>query len=240
VSSPTARERLQPSLFDRLEDDLGPAIDQLRETCRVLERSIDAAAMQALRTLLADERLALRPPTEAQLAPFANLTPDLRSLVETAIRLERHRRIEQQRVVVISTERLREACLHDLQCLFNETNNEAAPAGEALAGHPAARASVVNYGLPSLAGSIRTPEQFEQLARDIEHALTVFEPRIRNAHVSLDASSLIGTEATERVGYVIEGELWGYPYDERLRIRTLLDLDLGRLTVVSGPREAVA
>lgn len=235
MSSPGARERLQPSLFDRLEDDLGPAIEQLRSIRRVLEGTLHAEQAQALQALLADERLTERQPGAEELAPFAALASNLRGLVDDAIRLERHRRMEQQRVFVISAERLRAACLHDLQCLFNETS-VTAMLPSALAGEmPAVCASVLAYGLPAIAGGVRTPEQFAALARDIERAITVFEPRIRNVRVALDARpDRSGTDGLGRAGYVIEGELWGYPFDERMYIRTLLDLDLGRFVVQDG------
>jgi type VI secretion system protein ImpF len=243
MPSPAPRERLQPSLFDRLEDDLGSAIDRLRDIVRILAHALDPATHAALGTLLADERLQTRPPTEAELAPFAGLDAELQGLVQEAIRLERHRRTEQQRVFVISTDRLRAACLHDLQCLFNETDGEAELDPDLLATIPTVRASVLNYGLPALTGSVRTPEQIADLGRDIARVLERFEPRIRNVRVTRDDRTgttppgRSGGDGIDRIGYLIEGELWGYPYDERLRIRTLLDLDLGRLTLLNRPEE---
>lgn len=238
MPSPGPRERLQPSLFDRLEDDLGSAIDRLRDIARILAPELDPATHAALAALLADERLATRPPTEADLAPFAALDTELRTLVNEAIRLERYRRTEQQRVFVISADRLRAACLHDLQCLFNETDGEVELDDDLLAELPMVRASVLNYGLPALTGSVRTPEQIVELGRDIARVLERFEPRIRNVRVTRDERPVRASEdGIERVGYLIEGELWGYPYDERLRIRTLLDLDLGRLTLLTRPEE---
>jgi type VI secretion system protein ImpF len=236
MASASTRDRLQPSLFDRLEDDLGPAIEQLRDIVRVLNDKLDSIQLPALHALLADERLLSRPPTAAELAPFEALAGDLRALVDEAIRLERYRRLELQRVFVIAELRLRETCLHDLQCLFNETSGSSMLPDELLAELPSVCSSVLNYGLPAIAGTLRTPDQFALLARDIERAIVVFEPRIRNARVSIDQQAgRSGVDGSERAGYIIDGELWGYPFDEQLRIRTLLDLDLGRLNVVTSP-----
>lgn len=238
--STVARDRLQPSLFDRLEDELGPAIDRLREIKRILDRRLDARQREALDGLLSDERLLARRPAAADLAAFAALDGEMRALLDDAISLEQRRRLELQRVFVISMARLRRAVLNDLQNLFGTTNAESAEpgAGGLLDEAPMVRTSVMNYGLPALSGRMRTPEDFAALAREIEQAIRTFEPRIDNVRVSLEdqkggSPSVYG----EQVGYVIEGELWGYPFDEQLRIRTVLDLDIGHLRLAE-PVEA--
>jgi type VI secretion system protein ImpF len=229
LPSRAARDRLQPSLFDRLEDDLGSAVTRLRELMRVLHPSLNEAQRTALDNLLKDERIATRLPSSAQLGPFADLDEDLRAVVNETLRLEQIRCIELQRVFTISTERLRRAVLDDLQNLFDATNAESVDPdeGDWMDAVPTVRDSVVNYGLPPLAGRLGTPDLILQVAQDIERAIARFEPRVRNARVSLEEGNQIGEG--ERIGFIIEGELWGYPYDEQLRIRTVLDLDVARV-----------
>jgi type VI secretion system protein ImpF len=229
LPSRLARDRLQPSLFDRLEDELGSAVTRLREVMQVLYPSLNEAQRSALDTLLNDERISARLPSYAQLASFADLDDDLRALVNEALRLEQIRRIERERVFTISMERLRRAVLDDLQNLFDATNAETGDPdeGDAMEATPTVRDSVLNYGLPPLAGRLGTPDLILQVAQDIERAIARFEPRVRNARVSLEEANQIGEG--ERIGFIIEGELWGYPYDEQLRIHTVLDLDVARV-----------
>jgi type VI secretion system protein ImpF len=238
LASPVSRDRLQPSLFDRLEDDLGPAIGRFREIKRVLDAEFDAEQRDAFEAVLGDDRLTTRLPSVAELAPFAGLVTETRALLDDAIRLEQRRRFEMQRVFTISIERLRRAVLQDLQSLFGATNAESGypSEGSEFDEAPTVRNSVINYGLPPLAGRMRTPEDFNGLAREIEQAVKAFEPRIRNVRVSLD-SQRPGAPLIqgEQIGYVIEGELWGYPFDEQLRIRTVLDLDIGHLHLAETP-----
>jgi len=68
------------------------------------------------------------------------------------------------------------------------------------------------------------------LAREIEAAITRFEPRIRGVRVRPEGHE---TDLAIRtpVTLVIEGELWGYPLPEQLRVRTVLDLEEGKARV---------
>jgi hypothetical protein len=91
VASVFPRDRLQPSLFDRLDDELGSAIALLAENRRRLEASLTTEQQEALVTLLSDERLVTRPPGEAELRPFVELDADSRDLLDRVIELERAR-----------------------------------------------------------------------------------------------------------------------------------------------------
>jgi type VI secretion system protein ImpF len=100
---------------------------------------------------------------------------------------------------------------------------------------PTVRTSVINYGLPPLAGRIHTPADLDRLAREIRQAIVNFEPRIQNVRVFRDDRQEEATRAgTEAAGYIVEGELWGYPLAEQVRIRALLDLDIGRLRLINA------
>jgi type VI secretion system protein ImpF len=242
MASVTAKDRLQPALFDRLEDDLGSALALLMDNRARLDRRLSAEQKAALETLLADDRLVTRPPGEQELAPFATLEPDDKELLNRVIELERARQMELRRTFVISTQQLRQSVLRDLHSLFNTTNWEHETADEdggapvaIFAGLPHARDSVVNFGIPPLSGRVRTPDDLVELARAMERAIGRFEPRVRNARVTIEHSFEGGAAVLAGpVAFLVEGELWGYPFAESLRVRTVLDLDASHLEIADA------
>lgn len=243
MADPFPREKLQPSLLDRLRDDLASALGRLPERRAALDRHLDEAQRQALGRLLAEGRLDGRPLPAAELAPFAGLGTEARDLLDGVLGLELARRLELRRSVALSMADLRAAVLRDLSCLLNTEHAESLPLVEddepvtAFAGLPRARDSVLNYGIPALAGRVRTPSDYETLAREVEAAIARFEPRLREVRVRLEGHDA-DVAVRSPVTLLIEGELWGYPLAETLRVRTLLDLEEGRARVEGA--EAVA
>lgn len=241
MTSAVPRERLQPSLLDRLNDDLASSLGELAAKRRALERVLDPAQRAELDRLLADERLVMRPPRIAQVEAFSALDEDAIALLARIMELEQARRIELDRSLVISMERLREAVLRDLGHLLNTVSLESLESEDAgtSAGLferlPAARDSVVNYGIPALAGRIRTAEDYEELTGAIERAIARFEPRLKEVRVSVEETSA-STKGPLRnpVTLLIEGELWGYPLPEALRLRTVLDVEDGKALIETG------
>jgi len=235
------KDRLQPSLLDRLDDELGAAIAQIVDLRRQLDTALAPDRRKALDAILASERLVTRLPGKEEMAPFAGLDEDTRALVERIIDLERARQQELRRTFVISAGQLRESVLRDLQNLFNTTSNDHETAFEhgeeirAFDGLPNVQASVLNYGIPPLAGRVRNTDEFLVLARDIEQAIGRFEPRVRNAKVRAEDERAGRAAAVKSpVSYVVEGELWGYPFAEQLRVRTVLDLETARLDIAGN------
>ena len=104
----------------------------------------------------------------------------------------------------------------------------------ALAAWEHVRGSVLNYGVPALAGRMRTAEEFTALAGAVEEAIMRFEPCLRQVRVSLGESAEHAGLLTSPFEMLIEGELWGYPLPEQLVVRTVIDLDLGRVQVATN------
>ena len=230
------REKLQPSLLDRLRDDLASSLTRLPERRAALDKELDAAQKRAFERLVADPRLDSRPRSPSDMAPFAELKAEAKDLIEDVLALELIRRAEHRRNVALSMTELRAAVLRDLAHLLNTEQAETLPLAEggemvpAFAGLPCCRDSVLNYGIPSLAGRVRTTADYAVLAQEVEAAIARFEPRIRGVRVrpeGHEADSAIRTPVT----LVIEGELWGYPLPEQLRVRTVLDLEEGKAQV---------
>jgi type VI secretion system protein ImpF len=234
------RDRLQPSLLDRLEDGLAPTLSRLGEARRALDSSLDDAQRAALADLFKDERFEERRPSYDRMTAFAALDGEVRALLDRVLELEATRRTELRRAVVLTGPELRRSVLRDLQSLLNTTAAEADPDDEgeaAFSRHPAVEASVLNYGIPALAGRIRTLDDFAELAGRIERAIERYEPRLRHVRVHMAEAVAPGSAAlTNPLDLVIEGELWGHPVAEHLLVRTVLDLDAGRVEIAHPER----
>ncbi len=226
------REVVQPSLWDRLIDDL-PGLSA--EIAR-LEAALSARhGAEGLQDLLA------RPATEG-------LAQDDARDIGTLTQLRARHAALQERGIMVTPDVLREAVRRDIEDLFGiermearylltETERRAAPAGmaggaedpaEVLADFPRVRASVLNFGVPAFAGRRAGDFDREALARELREVLAVFEPRLRrdSIRVTIEPGIRIGLRVR------IEGILLMAPAPERLRILTTIDLDTGAAIAV--------
>ncbi len=128
---------------------------------------------------------------------------------------------------VLSMRGLRKAVLRDLGWLLNTTGLDAL---QALEGHPLAARSVLNFGLPDLAGKTASGLDRTELARRIRQAIWDFEPRIVRDSVRVVALAPGQARmSVNQVAFEIHGELWGQPLPERLYLKTELDLEVGEM-----------
>lgn len=129
---------------------------------------------------------------------------------------------------VLSLSKLRQSVMRDLAWLFNTTNLAAV---QDLADFPEAARSVVNYGMPDLAGHTASSvdvKGLEKLLRDVIHE---FEPRIlRN---SIRVRLVVDEERMSHNAMVFEihGQLWAQPTPLDVFLRTELDLEIGDVRV---------
>lgn len=235
-----SRERLQPALLDRLVDNLsgiGAEIARRREHLLPL---LDHRQKEALARLGDPERTGVRAPTPAELEPFADLQGDVRGFFDGLLELERLRLLEARQQLVISRERLKELVLRDLESLFNteafacmplRLTDEPVDDPPSLEDFPLARRSVVNYGLPSLAGKVGAGLDFEALGREVAEIIRTFEPRLREP-IKVKAVYDPENTAPNTLSFEIEAELWAQPMPLRLLLRALVDLEDGRASVV--------
>ena len=164
MTDPTPRERLQPSLLDRLTDD----------------------------------------------------EPDTKSE-------PRERR-------VLSLRALREGVLRDLAWLFNTTCLLSSLDAPRL---PHVANSVLNYGVPDLAGNSISNVNLMRLERAIRQAIWDFEPRLIRATVNVRALAEACAEHN-KITFEIEADMWAQPYPERLYLRTEFDLERGHVTLADA------
>ena len=131
----------------------------------------------------------------------------------------------------ITAARLREYIVRDLTWLLNCTRHHQAEAFEA---HPYVSDSVLNYGIPDLAGVLLAGLQVSELQNRIRAAIVAFEPRL--AAASLQVTAQVNDARMDRLSlaFVIEAEMWAQPMPLALYLRTEVDLESGRFTVHDG------
>lgn len=224
-SSRAKREAVQPSLWDRLVNDLPGLTSEIDGLRHVLQ---DELGTERLDTLLAGSARAID--------TDAGLTPDQKRRLHRMVFQNQHRAEIESRGIVVSARVLREAVRRDIEALFNTERFEATPLlsdleGEqvidnptSLADFPEVRRSVVNYGVPSFSGRSSRDFDRDALAREIRSVLATFEPRLKES-----ATTVTVTLGDKSVGLKIEIDavLIMTPTPERMRLRTTINLDNG-------------
>jgi type VI secretion system protein ImpF len=160
-----------------------------------------------------------------QLPPHDQLQP---ALLDRLTDEEPEKKLEPRLQRVISKRRLREAVLRDLTWLFNTTRLDAHMDPATL---PNARRSVINYGLPALAGQTASTLEVPDLERAIKQAILDFEPRILPETLSVRALETTGMDHHNVIGVQISGQLWAQPLPLELLMRTEIDLETGQVQV---------
>ncbi len=130
---------------------------------------------------------------------------------------------------VLSPSRLRDCVRRDLAWLLNTTHLMSVQDLNEL---PQVARSVVNYGMPDMAGRTVSGIDASILEQAIRRAILDFEPRLvaRTLRVKLfvDEKQMNPNSMT----FDIEAELWAQPIPLRLFLRTAVDLENGSIDVV--------
>lgn len=166
-------------------------------------------------------------PAMAELTGRDRLQP---ALLDRLTDLEPEAKEESRERRVVSMRTLRHGVQRDLAWLLNASGLGAV---QDLAAYPAVASSVVNFGLPDMAGKTASGMDIAKLERMIRDAIIAFEPRI--LHETVRVTAVLEEETTGRhntVAFVIEGDLWAQPYPEQLYFRTELDLEAGEVRVI--------
>lgn len=139
-----------------------------------------------------------------------------------------HERNESRDSRVLSLQRLRECVLRDLTWLLN---TECLEAAVPLNGIPQVQNSVLNFGIPAVAGVTASGVELTKLERQVRNAIIAYEPRILKA--KLEVKALFSHELMSRKTLVFEinGELWAQPVPIRMYLRTELDLETGKVSI---------
>jgi len=129
----------------------------------------------------------------------------------------------------LSRAEVRTAILRDLAWLLNAV--QALPPEQALA-HPAAAESVLNFGLPPLAGEMASLIDVPGLERAIHDAIVRFEPRIDRTALEVRALPIASRMDTHNViEFEISARVWAQPVPADVLLRTRLDLEAGKVEI---------
>jgi type VI secretion system protein ImpF len=245
------KERLQPALFDRLIDDeryvttfqVSVRADQLQELKLSAEQFLGVLRAQGLKHDGADAirtdvevirwRLSAgsAAPSPAQLKAFVIKPPgaprgiELQAFCTIESRTSLNDQVDPAAKHMISMRRLRECVQRDLSWLLN-TGNLAVV--QDLTRYPLVARSVVNYGMPSLAGRMVTSVDAGITAKRLQEAIANYEPRLSRIQVTPEASK-DSDEMT--LSFKIDAELWGQPVAQHLVLRTSIDVDTGDVRI---------
>lgn len=161
----------------------------------------------------------------AELTPKERLQP---SLLDRLTDQHPERQQESRDERVLSPRQLKASVIRDLQWLFNCCDLASV---QSLDDYPEVRASVVNYGLPDLAGRNLSGIDLLTLERELRQAILRYEPRILRTGLQIRVLVDESQMNTNAIRFDIEGELWGNPVPQRLYLRTSLDLENGEVKV---------
>jgi type VI secretion system protein ImpF len=138
------------------------------------------------------------------------------------------RKQESRDARVLSPSRLRECVRRDLAWLLNTTHLRAT---QDLDDHPFVGRSVLNYGMPDLAGRTTSGVDTTVLEQAIRKAILDFEPRLVAKSLRVRLFSDDKQMNHNAMTFDIEAELWAQPLPLRLFLRTAVDLESGSIDV---------
>lgn len=231
MSELTPQERLQPSLLDRLADDERVIAWRLDEDRTRLLEVLDEGERAAFERLFDVEQRRAPRLMPKDFEPFARLSEEQKELLERVVMLEQRRRFESREQRVMSLERLKQSVLRDLAWLLNTEYLEAA---YPLDGYEEVKASVLNYGIPSIVGltiSDLDDSMRGGLAKTLRDAIVRFEPRLDPGSIVVrthaDKTQMDGRTLT----FEIEAQLTAEPAPLRLLLTSVVDLENGHATL---------
>jgi type VI secretion system protein ImpF len=136
---------------------------------------------------------------------------------------------------VISPARLRDCVRRDLTWLLNTTNLASL---EDLDEHQQVARSVLNYGMPDLAGHVASSVDVRSMERLLCNVIWDFEPRLIRSSVKVKLVIDDKKMDPNAMWFDIEAELWAQPLPLRLFLRTEIDLENGgvKISEAEAPR----
>lgn len=252
------QDRLQPALLDRLSDDmralvvievrssrgqlaaLGIVVEAIEFALRPFGLRPWHSARPAAGTVVDEETVVLQfsgPIDGATLARVraapvagAGQPHPVREFAEVASRTVINLNPESAEQRVVSMRRLRESVLRDLNWLLSTASFDT---GSSLEAFPAVERSVLNYGLPSVAGLGVSGLDPEEVARSLKRTLEFFEPRLSQVQVTPEATRE-GRGDGHALKFRVEAELWGQPVPQQLLLRTQIDVETADVLVTDA------
>jgi len=132
----------------------------------------------------------------------------------------------------ITLSQYRDNVLRDLCWLLNSASHLSVDEIDADLEH--VRNSVYTYGLPSLTGLEANSENAELIQKEIRRVILLFEPRIISDNLVVKVSDEKTDSGSDSVVvYQIKGELWSLPFKEKLYLKTKIDFQTGKCSILN-------
>jgi type VI secretion system protein ImpF len=135
-----------------------------------------------------------------------------------------------------STKQLRESVVRDLGWLLNCVRLATV---QELDAHPYVAKSVLNFGLPDLAGRTSSSIDVPALEQQLRQAILDFEPRLLPSSVEVAVLKSEDTASHNNMQLLIEAKLFAHPVPLAVWLRTEIDLENGEVTIGETTRERV-
>jgi len=129
---------------------------------------------------------------------------------------------------VLSPAKLRDSVLRDLGWLLNSTHLAAL---QDLSDTPEVARSVLNFGLPDLAGHTTSSVDVPKLEGLLRQAIWDFEPRLIRNTVKVRLIKDENEMSHNSMSFAIEAVLWSQPIPLQLYLRTEIDLEDGDVRI---------
>jgi type VI secretion system lysozyme-related protein len=132
---------------------------------------------------------------------------------------------------VISAIKLRDSVTRDISWLLNCVQMQE---DAALQDYPEVQSSVLNFGIPDLAGLVLSGVDTEALERKIRAALIRFEPRLKADSLQVIVRRDKNRMNAHALVFDIDAEMWAQPIPLNLYLKTEVDLESGAFKVLEG------
>lgn len=134
---------------------------------------------------------------------------------------------------VLTLQKLRDCVLRDLSWLFNTVNLNAI---QDLSPYAEIMRSVINYGMPDLAGHTASSVEIHSLERLLKQAILDYEPRLIRNSVRVKLKVSESRMNHNAMTFDVEADLWADPVPLHMYMKTEIDLEIGdvKVTEYSG------
>ncbi len=150
------------------------------------------------------------------------------SLLDRLIDYEPEKETEAANAYTLTNKQLKEIILRDLTWLLNTTQLQAVKDLEAF---PEVQRSVVNYGVPDLAGRPFSNIDAHKLEVQITLMIKYFEPRIIPESLNITIHRESDARENNVIEFVIEGQIWCEPTPIEVLLKSQINLEDGNCTI---------
>jgi type VI secretion system protein ImpF len=128
----------------------------------------------------------------------------------------------------VDKKRMLEIVQRDLSFLLNTSSSEPDIDRKT---HPLIAKSVLNYGLPPLAGEHMASKKWSEIESIVRRTIVDFEPRILESSLQISPAKINDKHADKAynmMSFVIKGQIFLEPYPMEFTVQSVLDLESNR------------